>query len=67
MRSRHGLVLALALAGACSAPGADDRQAFVIDALTRDNQRWLDRDPAQVAAKYRIMAARPCTRLQRQL
>ncbi len=58
MRSRHGLVLALALAGACSAPGADDRQAFVIDALTRDNQRWLDRDPAQVAAKYRIMAAR---------
>lgn len=47
----------LALVGACSA-AVDDRQAVVIDGLTRDNQRWLDRDPVAVAAKYRVMAAR---------
>ncbi len=56
MRTRHALVLGFV--GACSAAAVDDRPAFVIDALTRDNQRWLDRDPAAVAAKYRVMAAR---------
>lgn len=50
-------VLVLALGGACSA-AADDRAAFVIDVLSRDNQRWLDRDRAAVAGKYRLMAAR---------
>ncbi|MEZ4403379.1 MAG: DUF2252 family protein [Kofleriaceae bacterium] len=51
------LVAAAAAAG-CSLPAADARTAFVISALTADNQRWLDRDPAAVAGKYQRMASR---------
>ncbi|MBK9033662.1 MAG: DUF2252 family protein [Myxococcales bacterium] len=62
---RPGLAIALTLGvgvgvgvGACAAPGDDARRGFVLDVLTRDNQRWLDRAPALVAAKYQRMAAR---------
>ena len=47
-----------ATAGACAEVSDDPRRAFVLDALTRDNQRWLDREPDKVAIKYQRMATR---------
>lgn len=55
---RVTLLLTALLAGAC-APLPDDRQAFLVDQLQQDNLRWLSRDPALLAAKYRRMAADP--------
>lgn len=54
---RLGTALVLALVGC--APLEDDRQAFLVDQLVLDNQRWLTRDPALLDAKFRRMAADP--------
>ncbi len=48
----------MTVVAACAAPGDDPRTGFLIDALTIDNQRWLDRDPAALAGKYQAMATR---------
>jgi uncharacterized protein (DUF2252 family) len=59
VRHPAGLAVATALAACSAAEAVDDaRTGFLITCLTDDDQRWLEREPAALAGKYRKMATR---------
>lgn len=51
-------IVLVVLAG-CASPASDDRTAFVIDTLARDNYEWALREPALVAMKLIKMQRSP--------
>ena len=48
----------IASAVACSEAAGEPRTAFLINAISDDNQTWLERAPDALAGKYRKMATR---------